>query len=84
MHQNSAHRSTRRIISKNNCRHPSPGILLTKYREKNSQDPDSQSLKVACRQLVYGKLTEAVFVQKPGVAHHMYGKPNKRPMDGKQ
>jgi len=39
---------------------------------------------VAGRQLVYGKLTEAVFVQKPGVAHHMYGKPNKRPMDGKQ
>lgn len=43
-----------------------------------------KKVKVAGRQLVYGKLTEAVFVQKPGVAHRMYGKPNKRPMDGKQ
>jgi hypothetical protein len=43
-----------------------------------------KKVKVAGRQLVDGKLTEAVFVQKPGVAHRMYGKPNKRPMDGKQ
>jgi hypothetical protein len=43
-----------------------------------------KKVKVAGRQLVYGKLTEAVFVQKPGVAHRMYGKPNKRPKDGKQ